>query len=235
MEQNSEIICGFRVKLIPQKPDYLPISQEEFEERTLAAWVSGDEESRVSAAFHGGEREWAALWNDESYKVRGAVACRASEEYQLKMLNDPFPEVRKLLAIYGTDNVRRALLDHGETARDVLTQIAKHGNTSVRHRLVDVAWNDPKTLHEIARYLPASAVEKLLTHPSMEVRIDAATHGSMDQCCRVLAMPFSRHDITVVLMRDWLVERMEELDKVANAINFGITKTRKNQEMELST
>lgn len=231
--QEMERLHGFMVKKLSQKPDYLPISQEEFVERTLAAWVSGDEESRVSAVFRGGEREWTALWSDESYKVRGAVACRASEKYQMKLLNDPIPEVRKLLAVYGTDGVRHALLDRGETDRDVLTQIAKYGSTTTRHQLVDVAWKDPKTLHEIARYLPASALEKLLTHPNMEVRIDAASHGSMDQCSRVLAMPFSGHDITVVFMREWLIERMKELDEAANAINLGRERTRNDQEMEL--
>ncbi len=235
MKQNSEIICGFRVKVIPQKPDFLPVSQEEFVQRTLQAWTSGDKDSRISAVFLGGEREWEALWNDEGYTVRGAVAYHANEKYQLKMRNDPFPEVRKLLAIYGTDNVRRALLDSGESNREVLTNIAKFGSTDVRHRLVDAAWNDPKTLYEIVHYLPARALEKLLTHPNMEARIDAATHGSMDQCRRVLAMPYSRHDITVVLMRDLLVERIEELDIVASVINFGKTKTRRNLEMELST
>lgn len=233
--QEMERLHGFIVKKLSQKPDYLPISQEEFVERTLAAWVSGDEESRVSAVFRGGEREWAALWNDESYKVRGAITCRASEKYQIKLLNDPVPEVRKLLAAYGTDGVRQALLERGETDREVLTNIAKFGSTAVRHRLVDVAWNDPKMLHEIARYLPASALEKLLTHPNMEVRIDAASHGNKNQCRRVLAMPYSCHDITVVFMREWLIERIKELDEAANAINVGRERTRKNQEMELST
>lgn len=68
--QKHEKVCGFSVKKIPQKPDYLPISQDEFVQNTLEAWTSGDEGSRVSAVFHGGVREWAALWKEESYKVR---------------------------------------------------------------------------------------------------------------------------------------------------------------------
>lgn len=106
--RDYETICGFFVKIIPQKPDYLPISQEEFVQKTLEAWTYGDEKSKVSAVFRGGTQEWAALWKDESYKVRGAVACRASEEYQLKLVNDPITPVRERLAIYGTDNVRLA-------------------------------------------------------------------------------------------------------------------------------
>lgn len=233
--QETERLHGFLVKVMPPKPDFLPMTTEEFVDRTLEAWTYSDEDSRVSAAFRGGEREWEVLWNDESYKVRGAVACRGSEEYQLKLVDDPIAPIRNLLAIYGTDRVPLALLNRSEPDKDVIQNIAKFGSTTVRYRLVDVAWNDPKALHEIVRYLPAGAVEKLLTHPSMEVRIDAATHGSMEQCRRVLAMPYSRHDITVVFMRDWLIERMEELDEVANAINFGKTRTRNYQEMELST
>ena len=81
--EKCEVISGFPVFAFPEKPDYLPISNEEFKQRTLEAWTHGDVNSRVSAAFRGGEQEWALLWNDESYSVRGAVACRASEEYQL--------------------------------------------------------------------------------------------------------------------------------------------------------
>ena len=111
--EKCEVISGFAVFPFPEKPDYLPISNEEFKQRTLEAWTHGDVNSRVSAAFRGGEQEWALLWNDESYSVRGAVACRASEEYQLKLVNEPVFAVRKMLAIYGTDRVRLFKL-HGQ-------------------------------------------------------------------------------------------------------------------------
>lgn len=108
--QQSDMICGFQVLRIPPKPDYLPISQEEFEQRTLEAWTYNNDKTKVSAVFRGGEREWALLWNDESYFARGAVACRASEEYQLKLVNEPISAIRDLLAIYGTDKVRLPVL-----------------------------------------------------------------------------------------------------------------------------
>lgn len=232
---DREIICGFEVEHYPQKPEYLPITQEEFEQMTLEAWCqSGDENRRISAVFRGGQKEWDTLCHDENISVRAAVACHSSERHQLMLVADPEPLLRMRLAIYGTDRVRNALLDRGETNADVLTEIAKYGSTSIRYRLVDLAWKNPKVLREIARYLPASGIDKLLEHPSMEVRIDAASQGSRAQCLRVLGMPYASHDITVVFMRDWLVERLKELDVVARAIGQPPAKMR-NKEMELST
>lgn len=210
--RDNEIICGFSVKMIPQKPDYLPISQEEFVHNTLAAWAYGDEDSRVSAVFHGGIREWAALWKDKSYKVRGAVACRASEEYQLKLVCDPITPIRERLAIYGTDKVRLALLERGEPDKIVMRGLAKYGNTTVRHRLVQVMWDKPDILYQCVRYLPASDIEKLLSHPSMDIRVQAALYGNLDQCCRVLAMTVNTKDILLAFMRDDLIERMREVE-----------------------
>ena len=233
--QKYEKICGFSVKKIPQKPDYLPISQEEFVHNTLEAWAHGDEESKVSAVFRGGTREWAALWKDESYKVRGAVACRASEEYQLKLVCDPITPVRERLAIYGTDKVRLALLERGEPDKIVMRGIAKYGNTTVRHRLVQVMWDKPDILYQCVPYLPASDIEKLLSHPSMDIRVQAALYGNREQCSRALAMSSATKDPLISFMRDDLIERMRELEEVDNAINFGKTITRKNQEMEIST
>lgn len=48
-------------------------------------------------------------------------------------------------------------------------------------------------------------------------------------------MTANTKDILLAFMRDDLIERMRELEKVDNAINFGKTITRKKQEMELST
>ena len=59
--QETERLHGFLVKVVPPQPDFLPISQEEFVDRTLEAWTYGDEDSRVSAAFRGGEREGEIL------------------------------------------------------------------------------------------------------------------------------------------------------------------------------
>lgn len=233
--QDYETICGFTVKMIPKKPDYLPISQEEFVHNTLEAWAHGDEESKVSAVFRGGTREWAALGKDESYKVRGAVACRASEEYQLKLVYDPITPVRERLAIYGTDKVRLALLERDESDEAVVKLIAKFGNTTVRHRLVKSAWDNPDLLYQCVPYLPASDIEKLLSHPSMDIRVQAALHGNREQCSRAFAMSSATKDPLISFMRNDLVERMRELDEVDNAISFGKTITRKNQEMELST
>lgn len=233
--RDYETICGFSIKIIPQKPDYLPISQEEFVQKTLEAWTYGDEKSKVSAVFRGGTQEWAALWKDESYKVRGAVACRASEEYQLKLVCDPITPVRERLAIYGTDKVRLALLERGEPDKEVIRNIAKFGNTTVRHQFVKTVWDRPDILYQCVRYLPASDIEKLLSHPSMDICVQAALYGNREQCSRALAMSSATKDPLISFMRDDLIERMRELEAVDNAINFGKTITRKNQEMELST
>lgn len=233
--QKYEKICGFSVKKIPQKPDFLPISQEEFVYNTLEAWAHGDEDSRVSAVFHGGVREWSALWKDESYKVRGAMACRASEEYQLKLVCDPITPVRERLAIYGTDKVRLALLELDEPDKAVIKNIAKYGNTTIRHRLVQAVWDKPDILYQCVPCLPASDIEKLLSHPSMDIRVQAALYGNREQCSRALAMSSATKDPLISFMRDDLIERMRELEEVDNAINFGKTIARKKQEMELST
>ncbi len=97
--QDTETICGFKVIKIPRKPDYIPITQEEFHQEVVSAWSRGGYMEKTAAVFHGGELEWAALYNDDDMAVRGAVACRASEEYQLKLVNDPVPAVRKMLAL----------------------------------------------------------------------------------------------------------------------------------------
>lgn len=223
------------VEDFPQKPDYLPITQEEFEQHTLEAWCgSSDYNLRISAVFHGGPQEWDMLCGDESFSVRGAVACHSSERHQLLLVDDPEPMVRKRLAIYGTDRVRNALLEHGESAPEVLTEIARFGSISTRHRLVDMAWDQPKILQQIARYLPASDIEKLLSHPNMEVRINAASHGSRTQCQRVLEMPCPPHNVTAIFMRYLLIDRLKELDEVAMALGLATPKIRK-MEMELST
>ena len=231
--EKCEVISGFAVFPFPEKPDYLPISNEEFKQRTLEAWTHGDVNSRVSAAFRGGEQEWALLWNDESYSVRGAVACRASEEYQLKLVNEPVFAVRKMLAIYGTDRVRLALLEQGEPDKDVLRHIAKFGSAAVRHRLVKEAWNQESSLFQCVPYLPQSSLEKLLAHPSMDIRVEAALYGSRDQCRRVLDMSCSSREMGVRFCRDMLIHRIKELDEVAEAIHSGKTKTRKYETMEL--
>ena len=232
--QGKERICGFWVERFPQKPDYLPITQEEFEQHTLDAWCgSSDKDNRIAAVFHGRPQEWDVLCRDENFSVRGAVACHSSERHQLILVGDSEPVIRKRLAIYGTDKVRNALLDKGETDLDVLTEIAKYGSTTTRHKLVDMAWDRPEILQHIARYLPASAIDKLLTHPNMEVRIDAAIHGSRSQCLRALEMPYPSHNITLVFMRDRLIDRLKELDEVAMALGLAVPKIRK-MEMELS-
>lgn len=233
--QEYEVISGFSVLAFPEKPDYLPIPQDEFVDRTLEAWTQGDKNAKISAVFHGGEREWAALWNDESYSVRGAAACFASEEYQLKLVYDPITPVRDRLAIYGTDKVRLALLERGEPDKEVRRNIAKFGNTTVRHQLVKTVWDRPDILYQCVQYLPASDLEKLLSHPSMDIRVQAALYGNREQCSRALAMSSATKDPLISFMRDDLIERMRELEEVDNAINLGKAIARKNQEMELST
>lgn len=237
--QQSDMICGFQVLRIPPKPDYLPISQEEFEQRTLEAWTYNNDKTKVSAVFRGGEREWALLWNDESYFARGAVACRASEEYQLKLVNEPISAIRDLLAIYGTDKVRLALLERGESNEDVLQSIAKFGSTDIRHRLIEAAWTRTSLLISCMPFLPAGCIEKLMSHPNTDVKVSAALHGTIDHCSQVLMLPLSMDNLAVSLERPFLLERIAELDEVAWSIHFGKsihldkTKTRKYETMEL--
>ncbi|WP_305141001.1 hypothetical protein [Acutalibacter muris] len=230
----TERLHGFLVKKFPEKPEFLSMTQEEFEDRTLQAWSGSDEDSRVSAALRGGEREWELLWRDESYKVRGAVACRAGEKYQLRLVGDEVGPVRKRLAVYGTDRVRLALIEHGEADPEVIENIAKFGNTAVRHRLVDAAWGKPQLLTKAVPYLPASDIERLMSHPDTDIRYKAAEHGTREQCLRLLALPCPQNDIFSITAREALAERIDELDAVADAISSGNQKTRENHEMELS-
>ena len=237
--QQSDMICGFQVLRIPPKPDYLPISQEEFEQRTLEAWTYNNDKTKVSAVFRGGEREWALLWNDESYFARGAVACRASEEYQLKLVNEPISAIRDLLAIYGTDKVRLALLERGESNEDVLQSIAKFGSTAIRHRFVDTVWDRPTLLMKCTPYLPAGCIEKLMGHPDTDVQVKAALYGTIDHCGQALMVPRSINNLLATFLRPYLLKRIAELDEVAWSIHFGKsihldkTKTRKYETMEL--
>ena len=205
----------------------------------MEAWTYNNDKTKVSAVFRGGEREWALLWNDESYFARGAVACRASEEYQLKLVNEPISAIRDLLAIYGTDKVRLALLERGESNEDVLQSIAKFGSTDIRHRLIEAAWTRTSLLISCMPFLPAGCIEKLMSHPNTDVKVSAALHGTIDHCSQVLMLPLSMDNLAVSLERPFLLERIAELDEVAWSIHFGKsihldkTKTRKYETMEL--
>lgn len=63
----------------------------------------------------------------------------------------------------------------------------------------------------------------------------AAVYGTREQCRRVLSMPYSKHDINVALMRGLLSDHLKELNEVAEAVNFGKAKSRKYENMELTT
>ena len=232
--QDAEMICGFGVIRIPQKPDYLPLTQEEFQQEVISAWTRGGHMEKTAAVFHGGEREWAALYNDKDIAVRGAVACRASEEYQMKLVGDPASVIRQYLAIYSTDRVRTALLERGETDRYVLENIAKFGNTEIRRRLLPVIWDKKDSLYDCIPYLPQSCLEKLMAHPNLDIRYKAALHGSRDLCIRGLYMACSRHNTMDLFVRPLLRKRMEMLNQVGMAININCEKIRKNENMELS-
>lgn len=217
----------------PPKAIIPPMTQEEFVDRTLEAWTYSDGDSRVSAAFRGGEREWEILWNDESCKVRGAITCRVSEEYQLKLVGDPIAPIRKLLAIYGADRVPLALVERGEQDKDVIQSFAKFGNTAVRHQLMDVVWDKTDLLIKCVSYLPASSIEKLMSHPDTDVQIHATLHGTREQCRHVLSLPENLQNLSTKFLRSCLIDRINELDKVANIITVSHAKSHKNREAEL--
>lgn len=237
--QETRIVCGYQVLRFPQKPDYLPITEEEFRRETLAAWSRGRYREKIAAVIYGGEQEWEALYKDENMEVRGAVACRASEEYQLKLVNEPISAIRDLLAIYGTDKVRLALLERDEPDEYVLQSIAKFGSTDIRHRLIEAAWTRTSLLISCMPFLPAGCIEKLMSHPNTDVKVSAALHGTIDHCSQVLMLPLSMDNLAVSLERPFLLERIAELDEVAWSIHFGKsihldkTKTRKYETMEL--
>lgn len=174
----NENICGFEVLPLPQKPGYLPISDEEFRRDTLAAWCRGGEREKISAALRGGGREWAVLHRDENLYVRAAVMCRANEEIQLKMLQEPEPVLRKLLAQHGTDRVRSALLARGESDPEVLVEIAKWGSVQVKNRILPLMWDRPEVLQKIAPFLGSRGLRILEKNPDHHVRFEAAMHGS---------------------------------------------------------
>ena len=237
--QETRIVCGYQVLRFPQKPDYLPITEEEFRRETLAAWSRGRYREKIAAVIYGGEQEWEALYKDENMEVRGAVACRASEEYQLKLVNEPISAIRDLLAIYGTDKVRLALLERGESNEDVLQSIAKFGSTAIRHRFVDTVWDRPTLLMKCTPYLPAGCIEKLMGHPDTDVQVKAALYGTIDHCGQALMVPRSINNLLATFLRPYLLKRIAELDEVAWSIHFGKsihldkTKTRKYETMEL--
>ena len=144
---SNEIICGFQVLPFPEKPGYLSISDEEFRQKTLAAWSRGGCREKITAALRGGEHEWAVLYNDSDTSFRAAVACRANEAIQMKMITDPEPVVRKLLARYSTDKVRTAAIvdgaqfNHGTVAGD--------GNVRNRHQLIPLVTRAAEFLQAI--------------------------------------------------------------------------------------
>lgn len=210
-----------------------PSLEEEFRQEVISAWTRGGYREKITAVFHGGEREWSALWNDEDANVRGAVVFRASEEYQMRLVG-AVSAIRQYLATYSTDRVRMALLERGETDRYVLKTLAKFGNTEIRRRLLPVIWDQYETLHDCLPYLPQSCLEKLLAHPNADIHFPAALHGNREQIRRMLSIPGSYLSIMDRVERPLLFDRMEELNELAEAISLSKTRTRKYENMELS-
>ena len=225
-------ICGFEVLPFPEKPEYLPISDKEFRRDTLAAWCRGGYREKIAAALYGGEREWAALYKDRDVSVRAAVACRADEATQLKMLNDPAPLVRKLLARYGTDKVRTAAVKGWETDTEVLMEIAKWGSAATKRRVLELAWHLPETLKQVIPYLSPGCIKKLEIYPDRGIRYEAAMHGGMAQCQRFLDAIRKDRDTGSFLMRWNIQSRVEELGNVKKALLGGLFRSRKHVEME---
>ena len=228
----NENICGFEVLPFPEKPDYLPISDEEFRRDTLAAWCRGGYREKIAAALYGGEREWAALYKDRDMSVRVAVACRANEATQLKMLTDPEPVVRKYLARYGTDKVRTAAVKGWETDTEVLMEIAKWGGAATKRKVMELAWHLPETLKQVIPYLSPGCIKKLEIYPDREVQYTAAMYGGMAQCRRFLDAIRKDRDAGSFLMRWNIQARVEELGQVKKALLGGLFRSRKHVEME---
>lgn len=228
----EKTICGFAVLPFPEKPDYLPISHEDFRQETLAAWSRGGFGEKIAAALYGGEREWAALYKDSDPSVRGAVACRGSESIQLKMLSDPEPMVRKLLARYGTDKVRTAAVKGWETDTEVLMEIAKWGGAATKRKVMELAWHLPETLKQVIPYLSPGCIKKLEIYPDREVQYTAAMYGGMAQCRRFLDAIRKDRDAGSWLMSWNIQARVEELGQVKKALLGGLFRSRKHVEME---
>ncbi len=228
----NENICGFEVLPFPEKPGYLPISDEEFREDTLAAWCRGGYREKIAAALYGGEREWATLYKDSDPSVRGAVACRSNEATQLKMLNDPAPMVRKLLARYGTDKVRTAAVKGWETDTEVLMEIAKWGSAATKRKVMELAWHLPEKLKQVIPFLSPGCIKKLEIYPDRGIRYEAAMHGSSAQCRRFLDSLKGLRDVESTVMRDNARYRLDELRKVQHALSGRPVRTIKHGEME---
>lgn len=229
---SGEEICGFEVLPFPEKPEYLPISDEEFRQETLAAWCRGGEREKVSAALRGGEREWAVLYRDENLYVRGAVMCRAHEEMQLKMLPETEPVLRKLLAQHGTDRVRATLLAQGEPDPVVLAEIAKWGSVQVKNRILPLMWDRPEVLQKVAPFLGSRGLRILEKHPDQEVQFCAALYGSREKCRRFLDAVKGKKDPNSWIRGELLSQRLEELEQVQEALFCGQARTIKQEGLE---
>lgn len=217
----NEKICGFTVLSFPKKPDFVPLSDEDFKRETLSAWCRGGEREKITAALRGGEHEWAVLYRDESPYVRAAVICKASEAIQMKMLHGPEPVVRQWLVIYGTDRVRLALLEQHEHSPEVLVELAKWGNMRARNRIIPLAWDKADVLCKIAPYLGVHGLRLLEKHPDINVRFAAAMHGSLGMARRFLDFLKGRENAESWLMADGLSERIEDLERVESALLGG--------------
>lgn len=224
----DEMICGFQVLPFPEKPGYLSISDEEFRQKTLAAWSQGGYREKITAALRGGEREWAMLYNDSDTSVRAAVACRANEAIQMKMITDPEPVVRKLLARYSTDKVRTAAIKGWEIDKDVLAEIAKWGNSAVKQRAMELALQLPETLKKLIPHLTPGCIKRLEIYPDKGIRYEAAMHGGRAQCERFLDSLREQKDMESEFMRDNIRQRLNELHSVKKSLFWGRARTIKH-------
>ncbi len=143
----------------------------------------------------------------------------------MKMLPDPEPIVRKWLARYGTDRVRTGLLEQHENNPDVLLEIAKWGNAQIRNRVLPLGWENPDLLCKITPYLGSRGLRILEKHPDISVRFEAAMHGSQAQGRRFLDSIKDNKSSECHLMRESLLGRLDELDKVKTALLGGRVRT----------
>lgn len=150
-------------------------------------WVAEGEQQRQAAALMGGANEWEQLRNDPSVTVRMAVAWAAEKPIQLKMANDPDPNVREYLARFGDDDVRQLLLDNelqqSPFNHEVLSSIAKHIDAApMEEHAIKALWEQPELLQAMLRDMRPhkAALAMLAKHKAEEIRVVAAMRAAED-------------------------------------------------------
>lgn len=169
--------------------EYTNDLRKEGKEAAEKALASNSRELKGEAIRDYGAVAWDALLDDPDEFVRCAIAIYGSESYQLKLVKDPSPNVRDILARNGTPTVLAALLNAGEMEKEILQIIVERGDISIQAVVVEKLLDDPEALAYAANGNLCPELEHiLLESPNPHIAMLGIAEANIEQCEKLAQM-----------------------------------------------